>query len=117
MYYFDAVNEILNKASRVRLPGDRFNVVVMARRAFDRRGSCDAKFIDPIEKTPRVCLRSWTPEQRRKIWESTGAGSSANFEDYDLSSIELDLEGELLNELIEELAGSDRRQRMGDPDD
>jgi hypothetical protein len=116
MDYFDAVIEILDKASRIKLPGHKISVVTEARRQFGRNGACDAKFIDPIERFLKECLRSWTPEQKRSIWESTEAGAGLDFEDYDMDSIEMDLEGELLFEIIEELAGNNRRADVDDPD-
>jgi hypothetical protein len=39
--------EILDKAGTIELPGQRLNVVTVARREFAKRGYRDAKFIVP----------------------------------------------------------------------
>ena len=62
-------------------------------------------------------MRSWTLEQKREIWLSTemGAGSDCAVEDYEESSIDMDLEGELLHHIIEELSPrKSRHQAEGD---
>ena len=94
---YDAVDEILDIASKIRLPGYRINVVAAARREFAKSGCCNAKLIDLIEKTMRECLTRWSVRQKRTIWESTEAGAGDEFESYDLGSIEMDLEGELMH--------------------
>ena len=45
-------------------------------------------------------------EQKKEIWLSTetGTASSQDCEDYDESSIDMDLEGELMYHIIEELS-------------
>ena len=111
MGHCDAINEVLDKAGTIKLPRHRLDVVTVARREFAKRGACDAKFIDPIEATLRDCLRGWTLAQKREIWLSTetGAGSDCAAEDFEESSIDMDLEGELMYHIIEEL--SPRRHR------
>ena len=118
MDYYDAVAEILDKAARVKLPGHRADVVTAARREFAKRGYCDAKFIDPIEGILRVCLRRWSREQKRTIWLSTetGAECDSDFDAIVPSSIDMDLEGELMYYLINELSPRDDR-REPDLDD
>ena len=115
MDYYDAITEILEKAQSIKLPGYRFNVVAIARREFGKRGGCDSKFIDPIESTLRECLQAWTREQKREIWLSTetGAENERSFEAYDEASIDMDLEGELMYHLIEELSP---RRKWNDAD-
>jgi hypothetical protein len=118
MDYVDAINEILDKAEAIKLPPHRLDVVSAARREFAKQGCCDAKFIAPIEETLRNCLRGWTLEQKREIWLSTEAGAQSDWavEDYEESSIDMDLEGELMSHLIEEL--SPRKNRNdGEGDD
>jgi hypothetical protein len=67
---------------------------------------CNTKFIDPIEDTLRKCLQGWTLEQKREIWLSTETGAESDWavEDYEESSIDMDLEGELMALIIEELS-------------
>ncbi|MGH7970679.1 MAG: hypothetical protein ACREIC_18285 [Limisphaerales bacterium] len=60
MDYCDAIAEILDQAATIKLPRKRLDGVTLARREFERRGCCSAKFIDPIEETLRNCLRMWT---------------------------------------------------------
>ena len=102
----DAIIEILGKAEAIKLPRERLDVVTAARREFAKRRCCDVRFIDPIERTLRKCLRNWTLEQKREIWLSTetGAASGCAVEDYEESSIDMDLEGELMHHVIEELS-------------
>jgi hypothetical protein len=111
MDYRDAIDEILDKAETIKLPQQQLDVVTVARREFAKHGCCDAKFIDPIEGTLRNCLRGWTLEHKREIWLSTETGAESDWavEDYEESSIDMDLEGELLHHIIEEL--SPRRSR------
>ena len=115
---YDAIAEILDKAASVRLPGHKVDVVTAAGREFAKRGCCDAKFIDPIEGILRGCLRRWPWEQKRSIWLSTetGAQSDTDFDAIAPSSIEMELEGELMYHLINELSSRDRRTEPG-PDD
>jgi hypothetical protein len=106
MDYCDAIIEILDKAGTIELPGQRLDVVTVARREFAKRGYCDAKFIVPIEETLRNCLRGWTLEQKREIWLSTKTGAESDWavEDHEESMIDMDLEGELMDHVIEELS-------------
>jgi hypothetical protein len=118
----DAVDEVLERAEQIKLPGRRLDVVTIARREFAKRGVCDSKFIDPIENVMKECLRTWTMEQKRQIWLSTETGfdNSQAFEDYDEGSIDLHLEGELMFHLIEALSPrkrNNRRDEMDDADD
>lgn len=119
MDYCDAISEILDKAGTIKLPGHRFDVVTVARREFAKRGYCDTKFIDPIEETLRKCLQVWTPEQKREIWLSTETGAESDWavEDYEESSIDMDLEGELLHHIIEELSPPKKRHHTEGNDD
>jgi len=117
MDYCDAISEILDKAGTIKLPQQRLDVVTLARRELGKRGHCDTKYIDPIEETLRKCLQGWTLEQKREIWLSTetGAGSDCAVEDYEESSIDMDLEGELLHHIIEELSPrKSRHEAEGD---
>jgi hypothetical protein len=41
----DAIDEVLERAAKIKLPGHRFNVVTLARRELTRKGVCDSKFI------------------------------------------------------------------------
>jgi len=106
MDYCDAINEILHNAQTIKLSSHRLDVVALARREFAKHGCCDAKFIDPIEKTLKNCLRGWTLEQKREIWLSTETGAQSDWavEDYEESSIDMDLERELMSHIIEELS-------------
>jgi hypothetical protein len=115
---YDAVNEIFEEASGIKLPGHRINVVAAARRAFAKRGCCDAKFIDPIEKTMKECLKRWTVKQKWAIWTSTESGAGdTGFDDCDPGSLDLDLEGELMYLIIEELSPPHRRYDSDDSDE
>lgn len=106
MDYIDAIDDVLERAGQIRLPRHKTDVVTEARREFRKNGACDSKFIDPIEQALRECLLRWTTEQKRSICESTETGmQSGKFEDYEPISIDRDLEGELMYDLIEELAG------------
>lgn len=106
MDYHDAVTEVLDKAARIKLPGYRFDIVTTARREFAKRGYCDSKFIDPIEKTLRKCIQRWSVIEKREIWESTETGSQSDVraDAYTMNSIDMDLEGELMFHLIEYLS-------------
>ena len=106
MDYGDAINEVLDRGRNIKLPGYRLDVVTVARREFAKRGYCDFKFIEPIERMVRECIRDWTILQTREIWESseTGASSEAGYEDYTSGSIDMDLESELMYHLIEHLS-------------
>ena len=103
--------EVLDTAGRIKLPHYRLDVVTIARREFAQRGFCDNKFIAHIEGTLRDCLRKWSIEQKREIWFSTetGTASSQDCEDYDESSIDMDLEGELMYHIIGELSPQKER--------
>jgi len=45
----EAPSRILDVASRKRLPHDRRDVVSITRSQFTRDGTCDVKYMDPIE--------------------------------------------------------------------
>jgi hypothetical protein len=120
MDYNDAVTEVLDKAARIKLPGHRLDVVSTARREFATRGSCDSKFIDPIEETLRECIQRWSVIQKRQIWESTESGSQSDVraDVYAMDTIDMDLEGELMFHLIEYLSLDSGGGRAGlDEDD
>jgi len=68
--YEEAVDEVLYRASKIRLPGHRLNVVTIARRAFWKVGGCDHKFIQPIEDTLDLCLKEWSSASKSAIWAS-----------------------------------------------
>ena len=114
MEYWEAVDEVLDKAAAIKLPGQRIDVVTMARREFARHGTCDHKLIDPIEEILRTSLEEWSTEKKRKIWESTETDmqSDVPFDVIAIDSIDLELEGELMYHLIDELSphepGDDR---------
>src|SRR5258708_4680613 len=103
MDFYDAINEVLDRPGNIKLPGYRLDVVTVASRDFAKRGYCDSKFIVPIERMVRECVRDWNIAQKREIWESTetGAQSGRNFDDFTLDSIDLALEGELMYHVIE----------------
>jgi hypothetical protein len=105
---FLAIDEVLEKASKIRLPGCRDNVVTIARREFTKRGCCDAKFIEPIERTLRECIQQWSSAKKREIWDSTETGIAHNARDdaWEPFCIDMDLESELLDHLIEKLGTS-----------
>jgi len=68
MNYMDAIDEVLDKATNVKLRGYRVDVVTAARREFTKRGGCDSKLIDPIERILKDCLdHHGTWEQKRDI--------------------------------------------------
>src|SRR5437899_2300047 len=74
MDYSDAIDEVLERAAQIRLPGHGLDVVTLAQREFAKRGCCDSKLIDPIERTLEECIDNWSAEQKRQIWESTETG-------------------------------------------
>lgn len=119
MDYSDAIDEILEKAARITLPGDRADIVTLARREFKTRGACGANLIDPMEQILRACLREWSPEQKREIWQSTetGMASEAGLDDEFPESIDMELKEELLFYLIEELAPNERHDDSEIDDD
>jgi hypothetical protein len=106
MDYLDAIDEVLEEAATIKLPGHRLDVVTIARREFRKRGTCDSKYIDPMEQTIQECIRRWSVAQKREIWESTETGmqSDVGFDAYTPDSIDMDLEGELMYHLIERLS-------------
>ena len=118
MYYLDAIDEVLHKAAAIKLPGHRIDVVTMARREFARRGCCDSKFIDPIEGILRSSLEEWSTEKKRKIWQSTETGmqSDVPFEAIAVESIDIELEGELMYHLIDDLSPHEPRKDRYDDD-
>ncbi len=106
MYHYEAIDEVLDRAAEIKLPGHRIDVVTKARREFARRSCCDSKFIDPIEEILQTCLQEWSPAKKRKIWQCTETGeqSQLDVEANPIESIDMDLEGELMYALIEELS-------------
>jgi len=115
---YDAVNEILEEASGIKLPGHRINVVSAARREFAKHGFCDSKLVDPIEKTMKECLKRWTAEEKWKIWTSTESGAGdTDFDPCEPGSLDMDLEGELMYLLIEELSPPHRRKDYDDSEE
>ncbi len=106
MDYADAIEEVLERAAAIKLPGHRIDVVTAARREFARGGGCDSKLIEPIEETLRACLQQWSLEEKREIWLSTetGAQSDPGLGELHPDSIDMDLEGELMYHLIELLS-------------
>jgi hypothetical protein len=111
MDYLDAIEEVLEEASGIKLPGHRLDVVTIARREFSKRGTCDIRYIDPIEETIGECIRRWSAAQKREIWESTETGmqSDVGSDAYTPDSIDMDLEGELMYHLIERLSPARKR--------
>ncbi len=106
MEYWFAVDEVLDKAAAIKLPAHRIDVVTMARREFARRGCCEQRFIDPIEEILRSLLGEWSTQKKRKIWQSTETGmqSDVPIEEIAIESIDMELEGELMYHLIDELS-------------
>jgi hypothetical protein len=104
----DAITEILDQAKSIKLAGQRYNVVAMARREFAKNGTCSSKFIDPIEKIIRERIETWTLDQKRELWLSTESGEWAEepIEDYHEASIDMELEAELLDLILKELSGA-----------
>lgn len=105
MEYWEAIGEVLDRASEIKLPGRRLDVVTLARREFAKRSYCDSRFIDPIEEVLKTCLQEWSLEKKRAIWKSTESGAQCDIdlEEYE-ESIDMGLEGELMYHLIEELS-------------
>ncbi len=119
MDYLDAIDEVIERAARIKLPRYRADIVTIARREFRKHGTCDSKFIDPIEEIVRECIRVWSPEQKREIWESTETGSQSQetFDAYTEDGIDMDLEGELMYHLIERLSPPPKQEARGIDDD
>jgi hypothetical protein len=117
--YFEAIDEVIERAACIKLPGYRTDIVTIARREFKKRGACDSKFIDPIEEIVRECIREWSPEQKRTIWGSMEIGlqSQEGFGADTADSIDMFLEGELMYHLIEHLAPRPQRNEIGIDDD
>ena len=126
MDYHVAVDAVLERASRVILPGDAVDVVTMAEREIERHGACDSRFMKPIEHALHECMEIWTIAQKRAIWRSTGSGreSEASLEDIaglddeiDVQWIDLGLEGELMRRIVERLSGGSSKDEKNDDDD
>ena len=119
MEYWEAVNEVLEKAAAIKLPGHRIDVVTRARREFAKRGCCDHKFIDPIEEIVRSSLEEWSTEKKRRIWQSTETGMQSDepFDVIAIESIDMELEGELMYHLIDELSPNESRDERYDDDE
>ncbi len=51
-------------------------------------------------------MQEWSTEKKREIWQSTEAGaqSELDFDEWTIESIDMDLEGELMSHLIDELS-------------
>jgi hypothetical protein len=108
MDYCDAIREVVDRAAKIRLPGERWNIVVRARRQFAKQDSCDSTLINPIEQIIEECIGEWSVAQKREIWESTetGANSEDGFEEHLLDCIDMDLASELLYYVIKELSSA-----------
>lgn len=78
MEYWNAVDEVLDRAAEIKLPGYRIDVVAMVRRELAIRGCCDSKLINPIEEILRSSLQEWSTEKKRKIWQSTETGAESD---------------------------------------
>ena len=108
MDYHDAVTAVLERAARIILPGHAVDVVAAAEREFAKHGACDAKLMEPIERSLRECLSAWSLEQKRSIWRSTESGQQDEADlddDLDAQYLDLALEPELLHHVIERLSG------------
>ncbi|MBI4626681.1 MAG: hypothetical protein HY736_26110 [Verrucomicrobia bacterium] len=107
MNYHDAVTDVLEKAGRIILPGQAVDVVAAAEQEFARHGTCDARFLEPIERMLSECLQQWTVVQKRAIWRSTEAGQAddIDFDESELPWIDVHLEGELMHHIIDRLSG------------
>ena len=115
MNYHDAVTAVLERAGRIILPGHAVDVVAAAEREFEQHGSCDAKFMEPIEQSLRECLEAWSIAQKRSIWRSTEDGQQVEDElddSLDAQYLDLALEPELLQHVIKRLSGDRKADEM-----
>jgi len=108
MTYIEAVEEILEKASRIKLPGEKRDIVTLARIEFGKKGSFNSELSDSIEQTVKICIRQWTTEQKRGIWESSLKGLCF----YDQTDEEIDevLEVELLYHIIDSFCPEEEKE-------
>ena len=111
--------QVLDKAAAIKLPRHRTDVVTMTRREFARHSCCDSKFIRPIEEILRSSLEEWSTERKREIWESTETDMQSDlpFEMIAIESIDMELEGDLVYSLIEELSPHEPEDDRYDDDD
>ena len=70
----DAIKEILEKASRIKLPGQSLDVVTLARCEYIKNGGCNTDLSAQIEHTIKKCVRGWTAKQKQGIWETSVEG-------------------------------------------
>ena len=121
MDYNQAIDEILELASRIKPPGRRLDVVTIVEREFAKQGYCNFKFIELIEQVLRQRIQQWSRQQKREIWQSTEIGLQHrdDFECYTPDSIDMDLESELLHYLGERLspATGEKDTERDDDDD
>ncbi len=62
-------------------------------------------------------MNCWTVKQKRGIWLTTERAAGDDFDSYDQDSMDMDLEGELMQLLIEELSPPQRRDKLEDSDE
>jgi hypothetical protein len=106
MNYFEAVEEIIEKASQINLPGEKKDVIFIARSQFLRFKHCDAEYMEPIEAVIKKLLQEWSWEQKDEIWRSIDTSGEEPFDpDEVYPGIDLTLQDELLGYVIEELSG------------
>jgi len=115
MDVYDATEEVLARASGLKVPGHRANVVTIVRREFAKRGTCSIQLVAPIEETLQICLREWTHAEKQAIWRSTESGIDDDSE-WEPGSLDMILEGELMAAIIEELSPPARRRSSWDDD-
>jgi len=70
----DAIKEILEIASRIKLPGQSLDVVTLARCEYIKNGGCNTELSAQIEHTIKECVQGWTREQKKGIWETSIKG-------------------------------------------
>jgi len=105
MDYFEAVLEIIDKASHINLAGEKKDVVSIARSQFLRFKYCDAKYMEPIEAVIAKLLQEWSWDQKDEIWRSVDTSGGEPFDpDEVYPGIDVTLQYELLEYTIEELS-------------
>lgn len=113
----EAVDIILQHASRITLLGDSVDVVTRAAHELIRNGSCDSRLIEQLEQVIRACLDSWTAGQKRSIWRSAAARQEDELardeeqfaDELCAQFIDGALQAELLNLVTQRLSGDKPR--------
>lgn len=104
----DAIKEILEKASRIKLPGQKVDVVTRARCEFRKNGGCHTEISDQIEHTIKTCVQGWTREQKQGIWETSVEGLC--FHEQTEEWIDRVLETELLYRIVDSFCPEEEKQ-------